>query len=192
MRSERNHGFSLIEVLIAILVLSTGMLALAALQSGITRSGVSAKARSQAVAAATDVLDLIREEATRDEAGFRNLDSRTLTVWSPPDVSAAGAEATRFERVVRVTRFVPGKDAAECAGAPPPCLRAVAVSSAAAPSPAEVKRVDVEIRWDDDSGVPQTVQVSDLIAFAPRPAQDGLMQPLLHASETRSGNSARN
>lgn len=190
MRSERHRGFSLIEVLIAILVLSTGMLALAALQSGITRNGVSAKARSQAVAAATDVLDLIREEATRDETGFGNLDSRTLTAWTPPDVSAAGPDATRFERVVRVTRLVPGKDAAECAGAPPPCLRAVAMSSTA-PSPAEVKRVDVEIRWADDSGEPQSVQVSDLIAFAPRPAQDGLMQPLLHANKETAGTSAR-
>ena len=52
--TQKVRGFSLIEVLIAILVLSTGMLALAALQSSITRNSVSAKARSQAVAAAND------------------------------------------------------------------------------------------------------------------------------------------
>ena len=45
-------GFSLIEVLIAVLVLATGMLALAALQGSITRNSVDAKIRSQGLAVA--------------------------------------------------------------------------------------------------------------------------------------------
>ncbi|MBK8285702.1 MAG: prepilin-type N-terminal cleavage/methylation domain-containing protein [Ahniella sp.] len=173
----RHKGFSLIETLIAILVLSTGMLALAALQSGITRNSVSAKVRSQAVAAANDVLERIRERATRDQAGYVALDSQPLTDWVQPAVGISPIQPQRFQSRVMVTRLTPRSTPAECGRDVPPCLRVAVGVASGPPGNAEVKRVDVQVVWVDDAGLSQVLQISDLIPYAPRSAQDGLMQP---------------
>ncbi|PKM02654.1 MAG: hypothetical protein CVV17_05405, partial [Gammaproteobacteria bacterium HGW-Gammaproteobacteria-7] len=57
---SRSRGFSLLEALIAVVVLSTGLLALAALQSAMIRSSVDARIRSSASAAAVAVLEDLR------------------------------------------------------------------------------------------------------------------------------------
>jgi len=53
-------GFSMIDVLVAIVVLATGLLALAALQGALTRNGADARARSQVAAFTESVLDRMR------------------------------------------------------------------------------------------------------------------------------------
>ena len=54
------NGFSLIEVLIAVVVLSFGILALAALQSNLIKSSTEARAQSVALALAKDKLEQMR------------------------------------------------------------------------------------------------------------------------------------
>src|SRR5688572_23975956 len=90
-------GFSLIEVLIAVLVLATGMLALAALQGSITRNSVDAKVRSQGLAVAVDVLDRVRAAASDTNEDYEDLATGTgaWTAWTnlgfgatAPNVSA--------------------------------------------------------------------------------------------------------
>jgi type IV pilus assembly protein PilV len=63
---HRDHGFSLIEVLVALVVLSVGLLGLAALQSTATQFNASAYMRSQATILAYDMADRIR--ANRETA----------------------------------------------------------------------------------------------------------------------------
>ena len=58
--ARRDDGFSLIEVLIALVVLSVGLLGLAALQSTATQFNASAYVRSQATVLAYDMADRIR------------------------------------------------------------------------------------------------------------------------------------
>jgi type IV pilus modification protein PilV len=58
--SSRQSGFSMIDVLVAIIVLATGLLALAVLQGAITRNGVDARARSQVAAFTESVVDRMR------------------------------------------------------------------------------------------------------------------------------------
>lgn len=58
MRAVR--GFSLIEVMIAVVVLSTGLLALAALQANLMRSAADSKARSRVAALVSSHLDAMR------------------------------------------------------------------------------------------------------------------------------------
>lgn len=58
--SRRPDGFTLIEVLVALLVLSIGMLGLAALQSATLQFNHSAYLRSQATNLAYDIIDRMR------------------------------------------------------------------------------------------------------------------------------------
>lgn len=64
-RSQNNKGFTLIEVLVALLVLSIGLLGLASLQSTTVRFNHDAYLRSQATSLAYDMADRMR--ANRDE-----------------------------------------------------------------------------------------------------------------------------
>lgn len=56
----RKRGFALLEVLIAVVVLATGLLALTALQGALTRASADSKARSQVAAYAASEMDRIR------------------------------------------------------------------------------------------------------------------------------------
>jgi type IV pilus assembly protein PilV len=56
----RHRGFSLIEILVTILVLSLGMLGLAGLMATSLRNGMSASHRTQATWMAYDIIDRLR------------------------------------------------------------------------------------------------------------------------------------
>lgn len=58
--TQRRHGFTLLEVLIALVIFSFGMLGLAALQTFSIRTNQSANMRSQAVVLASMALDNMR------------------------------------------------------------------------------------------------------------------------------------
>ncbi|OEU63100.1 MAG: type IV pilus modification protein PilV [Desulfuromonadales bacterium C00003094] len=58
------QGFTLIEVLVALVIISVGLIGLAALQTGGLRNNNSALIRSQAVLAAEDILDRMRANRT--------------------------------------------------------------------------------------------------------------------------------
>jgi prepilin-type N-terminal cleavage/methylation domain-containing protein len=78
--SGANSGFSLIEVLIAVIVLSTGMLALGALQMNLTASGADAKARSRVASLLSSTLDDARANGYDNIATF----AATSCVTSAP------------------------------------------------------------------------------------------------------------
>lgn len=68
----RQNGFTLIEVLIAMLVLSIGLLGIAALQATGLRSSHSATLRSQATQLAYDMADRMRANLAGYEGGAYN------------------------------------------------------------------------------------------------------------------------
>ena len=68
-RVNRNEGFSLFELLIALLVMSIGLLGLAQLQSTGIRSNDSATQRTLATFLAADVADRLRSNMTLMSAG---------------------------------------------------------------------------------------------------------------------------
>jgi len=69
---RRQSGFSLLEVLIAVLVLAIGLLGLAALQTTVLRSNHSANLRTQATLLAYDMTDRLRANMAGFELGYYN------------------------------------------------------------------------------------------------------------------------
>jgi len=66
-------GFSLIEVLVAVLILSIGLLGLAGLQAASVRNTNSSYLRSQAVTLAGDITDRMRANLSDASAGSYNV-----------------------------------------------------------------------------------------------------------------------
>ena len=103
-------GFSLIEVMVAVLILGVGLLGLALLQSISLRNGTSAAHRTQATNLAYEMIDMIR--ANRPEAGNYNLIRFTDFAAINPDAcpAPAGARWQQDRAIWRcaVVRALPG------------------------------------------------------------------------------------
>lgn len=92
-RLIRQHGISLVEVLVSLLVFSLGLLGLAALLSNSLKSTYSAYLRTQASQFAYDILDRMRanREAARAEA-------YDLTLTAPAPVCSTTASLADCDR----------------------------------------------------------------------------------------------
>lgn len=132
-------GFSLIEVLIAILVLGVGLLGLALLQSISLRNGNSAAHRTQATNLAYEMIDMIR--ANRPEAGNYNLirfsDFATLDPDNCPAPAGARWQQDRAIWRCAVVRALPGGEGS------------VEIT---APTATTAGQVRVRVRWLDNRG----------------------------------------
>lgn len=162
------RGFSLIEVLIAVLVLSTGMLALAALQATLTRNSVEAKARSQAMALAVEIAENTRSAASRNSSQYSALavGPGVWADWTSP-VGTAPDNSNSYQTRVDVTRFVRSSVATACGGAAnTPCFVESTATGAVSTTTAEFKRLDVSVRWTDAAGDSRLITVTDVVSSA--------------------------
>lgn len=93
MHSHRSGqaGFSLIEVMIAVLILAIGILGAGALQTVGLQVSQGAYNRSQALVLASDIVDRMRANRTA-VAKYEGVSTKTLTAKSPPSclTNAAG------------------------------------------------------------------------------------------------------
>ena len=77
--SQRVSGFTLLEVMVAVLVLSVGLLGLASLQANSLRQNSSAYMRTQAVILANDMADRMRANLTEVAVGaYNNVSDATI------------------------------------------------------------------------------------------------------------------
>lgn len=90
---DRERGATLIEVLVALLVLSIGLLGLAGLQMAAIKSNHSAYYRSQATVLAYDITDRMR--ANRADALNGVYDTALTNVTCDPDLDATGTLAAK-------------------------------------------------------------------------------------------------
>jgi type IV pilus assembly protein PilV len=88
---RRQRGIGMIEVLIAVLVVSIGFLGMAALQARALSTNNSAMARSMATVASYSILDAMRADVVNAKLGSYN---GTVTANACANVSAATALAT--------------------------------------------------------------------------------------------------
>ena len=91
LQGRIQRGVTLIEVLVAIVVLSMGLLGLANLQATAMRFNDSAYLRSQATNIAYDIIDRIRANRTRALAG--DYDGQAIAA-TPPACAAAALTGT--------------------------------------------------------------------------------------------------
>ena len=86
---KKQNGFTLFEVLIAIVILAVGLLGVASLQTNGVRSNHSAYLRSQATVLAYEIIDKMRANRDRDKDKLDGLSSYITdfdnTISSPPD-----------------------------------------------------------------------------------------------------------
>ncbi|MGA9828512.1 MAG: type IV pilus modification protein PilV [Rhodanobacteraceae bacterium] len=130
MNNRRERGFTLLEVLIALLIFSFGMLGLAALQSFSVKANQSANYRSQATALANTLLDNIR--ANRDY--IQSYYSSDYAAGVDCRTNAQPTGATQAELDVAIWRYQ---------------VTCELPSGEAAVAPISANEVAVCIRWSD-------------------------------------------
>lgn len=162
-RKQASSGFSLLEVLIAVVVLATGLLALAALQASLARNAADAKARSRVVTLLSNELDALRSTPGGYDAlaalvaGGAVTTTTTAgadcTVANPDSVTAAGCDAAvgglSVKRTIREFSASGGS---------------FVEANPGAPTDAQFLLVNFEASWTDATGETRKVDQATVLS----------------------------
>jgi prepilin-type N-terminal cleavage/methylation domain-containing protein len=181
---RRSQGFSLLEVLVAVVILSFGLLALATLQVSLMRSSSDTKARTVALALAKDTLEQKRN--------FSNLTGyQALTDGTGAGVTIGGIT---FTPAWTVDRFIFNQDVdndGTLNETNDQQFQAYATDTGATPSSPtgfvannEFKRMKVTVSWTDSENNQQKVALEDAVA-ALSPSDSALITKLSNLTATR-------
>lgn len=149
-----NRGFTLLEVLVAVIVLSIGLLGAAALNVTSIRFNHGSLLHSQASLLAVEIVERMRLNAAQARAGVYDFALNDPLPTTTNDCEAVGVNCTpsqlaNFDRArwaARMSALLPGGDAA--------------VATDATVDPA---RVVVTLQWDDSRG--QSAPVTQIFFF---------------------------
>ena len=92
IQRNRAAGFSLLEVLVAVVLLATGLLALAALQGSLARNSADAKARGRVAAMISPQLDELRNTP------YATMDTATVVTTTINTTTGCGTPANNFQQ----------------------------------------------------------------------------------------------
>ena len=183
MNIRKHRGFSLLEVLIAIVILSFGLLAIAALQGRLLRNTSDTNARTIAMNIGHGVVDRFRSimsletdlatsDATAAGGTLGDFDYGDIATGDLSDIDVLGGDASSTTVTVGNTIFTPswtvtdcyrdGAGSFDCSGA------------SADDSPPDFKKLLVTVAWTDEAGDPQNVQFEEIIAGV-GPADSGIL-----------------
>ena len=149
MMSCHSRGFSLIEVLVSVVVMSFGLLALAALQSALFKAGAESRAQSAALALATEKIEYF--EGYRDRAEFQS--------FADGSDAAVTIDGIAYARSWTVERFANPE-----AGGTFAAVADTGATAADHVSNNEFKRIQVSVGWTDAMGTAQEVELETAIA----------------------------
>lgn len=110
------HGFSLIEVLIAIAILAVGMLAIGSMQLATVRNTTNSHTTTEAIMLAHERMEEVKNISdladidTLDGANETNIGingepgifNRTTTISNPPDIAGIATSTSTFAREVQI------------------------------------------------------------------------------------------
>jgi prepilin-type N-terminal cleavage/methylation domain-containing protein len=140
---HRSRGFSLLEVLIAVVILATGLLALASLQGSLTRSSAEAKVRGRVAAMLSARMEELRN------AGYGALVDGTTTTTSTTDPCDGDAtdwiDCTRIQAGLGSLTSV--QTVASWSG-----TGSFTQTAPTDPDEAQFRRVSLNASWGDASG----------------------------------------
>lgn len=159
---NKNAGFTLIEVLIAMLVLAVGLLGLAGLQAANLKNNQSAYNRSQATQLAYDLADRMRANiagkssytAILPSSATAKANCLTTTGCSPADL----AQNDLFEWNLAVSNSLPSGIGTLCA------FNLGSSCNPSTPCTVNICVYTITISWDDDQD-PNTINPSFLTSF---------------------------
>ena len=158
-------GFTLIDSMIAVVVLATGILALTLLQVSMLRSAAEARERSVAMTVAQNLLESERARAAQTQTGYQNLvttpagacDYATNSTVAP---NTSGL-TTQYKYCVSVQRF-------RASGG---TFASVPVSGTGAPAYSgvtpEYKRLTVDVGWRKNDGSWGSLKLGDALSGIP-------------------------
>jgi type IV pilus assembly protein PilV len=127
--SPRARGFTLIEALVALLVLSIGLLGVAALQLSSLRSNHGSSLRSQATLLAYDIVDRMRANQTAAKSGAYDL----ALAATPTGGTVAGDDLVRWKQ--NLTNTLPA-----------------GTGSVARTGSGNATKFTITVQWDDSRG----------------------------------------
>ena len=162
-------GFSLIEVLVSVVVMSFGLLALASLQGALMKAGSESRAQSVALSMASEKLEYFTGYRDREEF-------QALTDGSDAPVTVDGISYTRSWTVERYA--YPDAGGTFAAVADPGETAANHVNNN------EFKRLEVQVQWTDASGVSQASRRTAVSPSAP--AWRTVGRPVMRSSRFRA------
>jgi type IV pilus assembly protein PilV len=170
MQISSQKGFTLIEVLIAVLVLGIGLLGLAALQTAGIRSNQNAYLRSQATIMAYDMIDRMRAnyEGSFNVAYDDSVDNLFISCakCSPQQI----AQNDLYEWRLMLSQTLPGGNGVVCIDSSPNDGDSPPGDPGCDPSPATVTSSDVyavKIWWDERVGEGETAQKLFVVSAQP-------------------------
>lgn len=146
-------GFSLIEVMVAVVILATGLLALAALQGSLTRASAEAKVRGRVAA----MLTARMEELRLQSGGLA--DGTVTTPSTTNDCDPAAPEATDWIDCTREEANLGSLTVVQTVNM---WSGASTFTQAATTDPdlAQFRRITLAASWDDAAGSPHTLTSS--------------------------------
>jgi prepilin-type N-terminal cleavage/methylation domain-containing protein len=154
-KTFRVAGFSLIEVLVSVAIMSFGLLSLAALQSNLFKSGAESRAQSIALAMASEKIEYF--DGYEDRAEFQG-----FTDGTDAAVTVDGISFTRSWTVQRYAYPTPTDTT------PSPSFELLTADTGDTPSGYvsnnEFKRIQVKVAWTDATGASREVALESAIA----------------------------
>ena len=159
--SVRNYrGFSMIDVLVAIVVLATALLALAALQGALTRNSADARARSQIVAYAEGLIDQLRATS------YSGITTQTISPSNTSTATTLQKEAYNAQSASGVSNLQTVVTSTEYYGS---TAGTGATFSTTAPTDLSndtprYKKVNVTTTWTDATGQARTMALDTIVS----------------------------